>query len=227
MKKVGIEGVSCMLGDPDEFPLAVAKNTAAAREARIIAEDAGVRILETAASGDLEVNIPTAREMGVDYYRICEIIPDTPDEREKFIAYLKLAGKIAEDCGLTVIVENHGGLLTTAASCKDVLEKVAMANVTLNYDPANFQHYGQDPLEALEHVISLIGFTHFKNVKYIEAGSDFCRLKDGAINYSRILEKLLPHYNGAIALEYERAEDVEAGTADDLAYMRELLEKYA
>jgi sugar phosphate isomerase/epimerase len=227
MKKIGIDDVCCMLGNPDVFPLAVKTNVSAAKEARLIAEDSGVRILEVAGAGDLKENISAAKEMGGEYYRICEIIPDTPEEKEKFSSYLKQSGKVAADFGMKVVVENHGGLLTKAVTCKEILEELAMSNVTLNYDPANFLHYGEDPLMALDHLIPLIGFAHFKNLKHIDGGVEFCRLKDGEIDYSKILDKFLPHYDGVVCLEYERAEDAEQGTSDDLLCLKRLLEKYA
>lgn len=227
MKECGITGICCMLGEPGEFRLSVAPTLAAAKEARLIAEDSGVRILETAGAGDLEKNIFAAKEMGVEFYRICEIIPDTLEDRKKFTAYLKEAGKIAGDLGIRVIVENHGGLMTKAVSCREILKDVAMSNVKLNYDPANFLYYGQDPLTALDCIIHLIGFTHFKNLKYIDGSSEFCRLRDGAINYSQILDRLLPLYDGIIGLEYESADNAQEGTVDDLTYIRKLLERYA
>jgi sugar phosphate isomerase/epimerase len=224
MKSIGITEVCSMMGDPKQFPLSIAMDINSACKAREIAENMGMSILEVSASRDHDKNIPLAKELGVKYYRICDIIEDTPENRKVFPLELRKAGEVAAEYGIEVVLENHGGLLTKASICREILEEAGRENVKLNYDPANFMYYGEDPLKALDEVLELVGFTHFKSIKYNEENKAVnCRLDEGLIDYKVILKRLLPKYNGYLGLEYEDPDDAEKGTTDDFEHIKNLL----
>jgi sugar phosphate isomerase/epimerase len=137
---------------------------------------------------------------------------------------LKTVAKHAAQYGLTVALENHGGLTTLPEQCNRILQGVDEPNIGLNYDPANFEFYGVDPLEALHKLSVPVVFTHLKSVRRNADGrKEYCRLRDGTIDYAPILVELQRrHYSGFRALEYEETEDVFEGTRDDLESLREL-----
>jgi sugar phosphate isomerase/epimerase len=134
--------------------------------------------------------------------------------------------KIAGDNGMTVALENHGGVTATIEQCNRILGGVQADNIGLNYDPANFLMYEQDPLEALQKMAYPIVFTHFKSLKINAAGKkEYCRVKDGVIEYRPILKKLSKMgYDGFYGLEYEKSEDVFEGTSDDFKYIEGIIE---
>lgn len=134
---------------------------------------------------------------------------------EQVAASLKQVARHAAKHGLTVALENHGGLTATVEQVNRLIHAAAEPNLGLNYDPANFAMYGQDPLEALLRVEVPVVFTHLKSLRTINGKKEYCRLRDGEIDYLPILRRLAKSYTGFYALEYEDASDVVAGTRDD------------
>ncbi|MGB9878055.1 MAG: sugar phosphate isomerase/epimerase family protein [bacterium] len=223
MKEIGISDICLMFNDPNDFPLAIKKEEKAIKEAKRISEDIGVRFLEISYAGEREKEIELATQLGVKYYRVCTIWEESEEQLGKTIDMLREIGELAGREGLEVVVENHGGLMRTGRMCRKLLEEIALPNVKLNYDPANFLYYGEDPVSALDDILPFIGFTHFKSVKYQQGKPLYCRLREGVIDYGKIFDKLLPVYDGYIGLEYEEPSDVAEGTIDDLNYLRNLL----
>ncbi|MHB1158341.1 MAG: sugar phosphate isomerase/epimerase family protein [Phycisphaerales bacterium] len=142
---------------------------------------------------------------------------------------IKSVARHAASYGLTVALENHGGLTATPAQVDRLIRAVGEPNLGVNYDPANFEMYGYDPLKALKEMTSPVVFTHFKSVKRDAAGKKvYCRLKDGYIDYAPIVDALIARgYEGFWAIEYEEPSDVEQGSADDLKSLNQLLNKHA
>ncbi len=226
MKSLGLDRLCFMVGPADGFPQALkggAKNAGVIRD--ILAAN-GVSALETAMMLDGEEDdVRLIAGIGAEYLRICEVWEHTPESLKVISAKLRELGKRAEGVGLTVIVENHGGLLADSADCRRFFEAVGLDNVKLNYDAANFLHYGgEDPLAALKEVREWVGFTHLKSVSKAGFGAGtFCRLREGVIDYRAILDELATFYRGCLCVEYENPADVAAGTADDLAELRRLV----
>ncbi len=225
MKKIGISDICTMFGNPDQFPLALKPEKGELEKIKEIGKDFGINFLEISTGGNYDEEIELARILGVKYFRVCEIWEDNEDTFKEVVKKLKQAGQIAKEEGITVVVENHGGLTKEAKKCRELIEAVGMENVKINYDPANFLFYGEDPIKALDEILPFIGFTHFKSVKYENGKPKYCRLKEGVIDYKKLFEKLLPFYKGYIGLEYEEPSDVEQGTIDDLNYIKNLLKE--
>ncbi|MFH1904856.1 MAG: sugar phosphate isomerase/epimerase family protein [bacterium] len=223
MKKIGISDICAMFGDPCKFPLAFTGEEKEITDHKRMGDELGVNFLEVAGARDFVRELPLAHLLGVKYFRVCHIWEDTEEKFRWAVKTLKEMGQLAQDEGITVVLENHGGLLAKASNCRKLLEEVGMENVKLNYDPANFLYYGEDPVKALDEVLPLIDFTHFKSVKYENGKPKHCRLNEGVIDYKKIFEKLLPSYSGYLGLEYEESKDVERGTMDDLEYLGEIV----
>lgn len=144
---------------------------------------------------------------------------------DQVIASLKTVSRHASQYGLIVALENHGGLTTFPEQCNRILHGVDEPNIGLNYDAANFDFYGVDPLRALQVLTVPIVFTHFKSVRCTaDAKKEYCRLRDGTIDYAPIVDELKRRgYDGFWAVEYEEPADVLEGTADDLDSLKKLL----
>lgn len=71
---------------------------------------------------------------------------DDPQVYDQIGASLRTVAQHAASYGLTVAMENHGGVTRTVEQCNRILAKINEPNVGLNYDPANFLMYGQNPL---------------------------------------------------------------------------------
>ncbi|MFA5864719.1 MAG: sugar phosphate isomerase/epimerase family protein [Phycisphaerae bacterium] len=138
---------------------------------------------------------------------------------------LKQVARHAARYHLTVALENHGGLTASAEQINRILDAVNEPNIGINYDPANFLMYGEDPLKSLLNLKHPLVFTHFKSVKRMNGKEVYCRLKEGEIDYLPILEILKKEYRGFYAIEYEETSDVMSGSEDDLNSLKNLLDK--
>jgi len=225
MKKIGITDICTMFGEPEKLKLAFKAEKGEIEKYKNIAEDKGIKFLEIAITNDYKKEIPLASILNVKYIRVCDHWEDSDESFKKVVKMLKDTGKVAEEYNMIVIVENHGGLMTKAEKCRKLIEAVGMENVTINYDPANFLYFGEDPIREIDEILPYIGFTHFKSVKYEDGKPKYCRLSEGVIDYKKIFERLLPSYDGYIGLEYEEPNDVEEGTMDDFEYIKRLLER--
>ena len=228
LKSIGINQLSFMVGPEDGFPQALKGGSAKAAEIRDVITQNGVSALECAMLLDgKDDDVRLIAGIGAKYLRICEIWEHTPESFADVTGKLQLLGKKAADLGLTVIVENHGGLMADSSDCLRLFEAVGIDNVKLNYDAANFLHYGgEDALAALKATRDIIGFTHLKNVTESGFGKGkFCRVADGVIDYAAILKELSSFYNGCLCLEYEEPSDVVQGTSDDLAALKQIISK--
>ncbi|MBN1446263.1 MAG: sugar phosphate isomerase/epimerase [Candidatus Omnitrophica bacterium] len=223
MKTLAITHICVQFGDPEIFPLLIGTDTDEIEKYKQAASDNGLTFLETAITDGYKTEIPVASSLGAKYLRVCDNWEETEDNFKKVSATLKDIGRLANEYNLTVVVENHGGLMRTGRMCKKLLEEIGLVNVTLNYDPANFLYFGEDPSEALEEVLPLTAFTHFKSVKYVDGKPEYCRIEEGVIDYKKIFDKLLPVYDGYIGLEYENPSDVEKGTQDDFNTIKKIL----
>lgn len=223
MRRLGITDICATFGDPKQLPLAFRAEKKEIEKAHEIANNLGVNFVEIALTQNYKEEIPLASLLGVRYIRVCENWEESEESFKKVTNMLKEVGSIAGDFNLIVVVENHGGLMRTGKMCREIFEKVDMENVKLNYDPANFLYFGEDPIDALDDVLDLVEFTHFKSVKYENGKPKYCRLKEGVIDYRKLFDKLLTNYKGYIGLEYEEPTDVEEGTIDDLNYIKGIL----
>ena len=236
MKKIGITDICVQFGNPEEFPLSFKADRDEIKRYKEIADSKEIKIIET-ETGNYRDEIPLAKELGIKYLRVCNHWQDSDESFKNVVRMLKDTGKVAEEYNMTVIVENHGGLMTKAEKCRKLIEAVGMENVKINYDPANFLYFGEDPIKAIDEILPYIGFTHFKSVKYEDGKPKYCRLKEGVIDYKKIFERLFGNnssplrgdgkgemvYTGYIGLEYEEPSDVEEGTLDDFEYIKNLL----
>jgi len=116
MRRLGITKICTLFGDPAKLPLAIEASDKGIAQTKRIAEDCGVEILETAIGMDAySEQIPLVAELGAKYVRICEVWEDSSSEFERVSAALRQAGELASRFTLTVIVENHGGLMRALA----------------------------------------------------------------------------------------------------------------
>jgi sugar phosphate isomerase/epimerase len=211
-----------------------------AKEACAKVHDQGLRYASFNASGDLMVKEGLQKEIDLACHQIDMASIYQPkvivifagwQNRNDDAVYqqvsqsLKKIARHAAQYGLTLALENHGGLTTTPQQVDRIIQGIDEPNVGVNYDPANFEMYGTDPLEALKQLQSPIVFTHFKSVMKDKQGKKvYCRLKDGYIDFAPIIDLLHQRdYDGFWAIEYEEPADVCQGSEDDLYALKHLL----
>lgn len=98
------------------------------------------------------------------------------------------------------VLENHDGASLDPGVCRDVLQRVGLANIRMNLDPVNFAKAGVDPLRALEVVRPFVGHVHLKGL----ANGEYCEFGQGDVDLEPVMASLLKGgYAGAFTVEYE------------------------
>ncbi|MHB0878635.1 MAG: sugar phosphate isomerase/epimerase family protein [Anaerolineae bacterium] len=133
-------------------------------------------------------------------------------------------GEYAAAKGVTLGIENHGGPTMTGARAARVMAGVRSDAVGFTFDPANYLKLGIDPLIALRQTLPWVRYTHWKDVRWAEGGTEYCGVGEGELNWRPLVKELLASgFDGYWAIEYEATADVERGTRDSLTYLQRLL----
>lgn len=242
MKKIGITDICSFFGDPKQHPLSFSDAMSPEEMNTVKAAVAahGVRIVEVCGGGDYSVlngvdkqieiskrHLDIAAKLDAKIFRVfggwINEKQATDKTYDQISACLAEVGAYAGKYGIIVAMENHGGVTRTGEQVARIMNKVPSGNVGVNYDPANFQFHGEDAYTALMKIKDRVVFTHLKNCKMLDGKMHYCRLAEGNVDYASIYTELKRFYAGYWSLEYEEASDVEAGTMDDAAYVKSLL----
>lgn len=213
-----------------------------AKQISELAQSLGVKVVALAASNDFTTEneaswrnhveavkyvVDLAEAAGAEVVRIFAGWTQKVDNAafERAARGIREVGEYAEAKGIAIAVENHGGITATGEQCAKLLGLVGeLPNVGLNYDPANFAYYGEDPLHALKAIGKRVAYCHLKDVRRTPDGKpEYCAVGDGEINWAPIFEELRSFYVGYLAVEYERSEDVVDGTKRSLETIRTFL----
>lgn len=121
-------------------------------------------------------------------------------------------GEYGQGKGVLVALENHGGPAGTAAQVRRILELTGHANVKANYDGGNFAFCREDPLGAYEVLREWVGYTHWKDVIFVDGRPEYCALGDGITDWAPVVRALLRDgYQGYWTMEYEEPSDIDVG----------------
>jgi len=203
------------------------------------AEKKGLRIVSFAGGNDFTVKdrflikndiirikkmIDLAKAGGVEIIRLFAgwISEDkiTDSTYEQVINGFKEVGKYAQNNGIILAMENHGGITRAPEQVKKILNGVNLTSVGLTYDPANFHHCRINPLEALKVLKGYIVYVHLKDSLFKEKTHSYEAIGEGEINWQPILDWLKEDFEGYAMIEYERTIDIIEGTRKSLDYLR-------
>jgi sugar phosphate isomerase/epimerase len=159
--------------------------------------------------------VDAAAALGCHSIRVNLSGSDEPEEwKANSIEGLRALGKYAQDKGINVLVENHGGLSSNAALLAEVMEKVNMDNCGTLPDFGNFCIRRNDPADSSKGCAEQYDF--YKGVSelmpFAKAVSAKSHNFDAAgneteIDYIKMLEIVKnAGYTGFIGVEYEGSE---------------------
>lgn len=140
---------------------------------------------------------------------------------------LSRLGEIADQYGLNVLVENHGGLSSNGAWLAGVMKRVGRPNVGTLPDFGNFCVSGRgtpeavwyDRYQGMEELMPFAKAVSAKSYDFNEAGD--CTETD----YYRVMKTVLNHgYGGWVGIEYEGSA---VGEFEGIKKTKALLEKIA
>jgi sugar phosphate isomerase/epimerase len=144
----------------------------------------------------------------------------TEEVFEKVINNYKKVGYYAEQRGVILAMENHGGITRTAEQVKKLLDGIKIDSVGLNYDPANFHHYGVDPVDALEKLKDYIVYFHLKDSKFENQQHFYKAVGEGNIQWKPVFQWVEESYDGYCMIEYENPEDAAEGTKRSIDFLK-------
>jgi len=172
--------------------------------------------------------VDAARALGASFVRLLSgghsVDPLPPEVFPRLQQAFTEIGCYAEERGVQIVIENHGGPTATGQRIARIMEGVKSPAVGLNYDPANFLFQGTDPLTALRYTLPWVKYSHWKDVRWAADGPALCAFGEGEIQWEPIVQTLLDAgFEGPWGVEYEEPSDVARGTLVSLANLRALV----
>jgi len=204
------------------------------------ADDNGVvsLLIMCDGEGDLGDPVPTQRSNSVErHYKWVEAAnflgchsirvnahsKGTPEQQMELTADgLRRLAEYADDYGINVIVENHGGLSSDAAWLTSVIKKVGLANCGTLPDFGNFP----DDVDRYESVKMLMPYAKAVSAKSYDFDQQGNETK---IDYYRMMDIVLKAgYHGYVGIEYEGSrQPEEQGILATKRLLEKIRQKYA
>lgn len=163
-----------------------------------------------------------AEELECDLIRVQPGGPPIPcaareDHRDRAAHYLRVCCDLALSRDIGVVMENNFGLSATVDSTLDLIARVQMPNLGVNYDPGNLyrmdRYYG---IEALARFGELVWNVQVKDCYRDETTDDYqLLLGEGEVDYLSIFTRLQENeYDGHVSAECHREPDAQMSAAD-------------
>jgi sugar phosphate isomerase/epimerase len=151
--------------------------------------------------------------------------------RQRMLDGLAAVAKEAEKCGVTLALENHGGLPCTAEEQIEVVKAVNSPALRATIDVGNYMDGGQEGHVATALVAPYAAYVHFKDNKKVPDPSKPWGWKavptvlgQGDVNLAECVAALQnARYAGFVALEYEGGEDEATGVPKSVEVLKRLL----
>lgn len=241
---MGFDGVE-LANLTENYPYDPEELCAAAREA-------GVELCSWATSANfaadisaqetaLRAEIDRAAAMGCKAVRTDIYHEDVPHPyAENVLAALRRLADYAQEKGVVLITENHGGYLVTPERLERLFQAVDHENFGLLCDFANFADANEDPARAVRLLKKHIRHVHVKDCHllpgdrlypgegwYVTAGGDYWRCAiagQGNLPLAQCMKTLAQSgYDGYLIQEFEGVEDCRMAIRAGLDYMKRLL----
>jgi len=137
----------------------------------------------------------------------------------------------AENLGLLLALENHGGLPCTGEEQADIIEAIGSPNLRATIDVGNYMQGGQEGHEGTRVAAAHAAYVHFKDFRKVpDEGTPWgwtveaCTVGDGDVDHRACVEVLSKAgYDGFIALEYEGTEDERTGVPRSVDFLNEVI----
>ncbi len=124
-------------------------------------------------------------------------------DRNIFFKDISILAEYARPKNIIICLEMHGEWLSNGVTGAEIMKKLDLANVRLNYDTGNVMYYGGVRAEEdIKNALPYIGFMHLKERTEKPKEWDFPALGEGRLDFLRIF-KLIEDYRGPISIEVE------------------------
>ncbi len=125
-------------------------------------------------------------------------------DEEKFYSDITELANYAKDREVTICLEMHGNWCNTGKKGAEIIKKIGLPNVKLNYDTSNVIFYGGvRPEVDIEEALPYMGYLHLKDHGTGKKGEwNFPALGEGIVDFEKIFD-YLKSYTGPISVEIE------------------------
>ena len=148
----------------------------------------------------------------------------------RVVKALRILAPKAEEKGLVLALENHGGLPCTGEEQVSVIETIGSPAIRATVDVGNYMQGGQEGVDGTRVAAGYAAYVHIKDNKrtgeVAANGRDFvsCTIGQGDVDIPECVKILdAAGYTGYLALEYEGQEDERTGVPASIAYMKEVV----
>lgn len=159
--------------------------------------------------------------------------PNAREEGKKIILdALSRVVRTAEDQGVVLALENHGGLPCTGEEQVEVIEAIGSEYLRATIDVGNYMQCGQEGHAGTQIAAGHAAYLHFKDFrKMADTSSPWgwtiepCTVGEGDVDHGACLKALRrAGYVGHVAIEYEGPDDESTGVPASVAYTRRVIE---
>ncbi len=154
------------------------------------------------------------------------------DDWKKLVNTLRYLGDCAQDHGVKIALETHGGLTRNGTLAAKLLHAVDHPAVGVNYDTGNIYYYNDDldPAEDVRQVAEKVIQVHLKDTAGGKGEWKFCALGDGRVDFPAVTGVLQSvGFHGPYSLELEGIRGVDLNRQGNLevverslAYLRRI-----
>lgn len=160
--------------------------------------------------------LSVARELGSSALRVFGGYPpegySEAQATEWAIEALRKCVTYAEDRGVVIALENHGGITARADNVLRIVESVDSPWLRVNLDLGNYREF------TYEDIAKTVPYSVHMHGKISIAGNE-------KVNYEKVKEILKDKgYNGFISIEYEEREDPKIGVPKFAKYLLNLFQ---
>jgi sugar phosphate isomerase/epimerase len=146
---------------------------------------------------------------------------------------LAQVAETAEESGIVLALENHGGLPCLGEEQAEVIETVASPNLKATVDVGNYMQCGQEAQVGTRLAAKYAAYLHFKDFLKVDDPStpwgwniEPCTVGEGSVDHLACLRALSEAgYAGYIAIEYEGKEAELSGVPKSVEYTRTVVEE--
>ncbi|HQE25422.1 MAG TPA: sugar phosphate isomerase/epimerase family protein [Candidatus Atribacteria bacterium] len=181
-----------------------------------------------------EVNAPVSRIFGGTLKDRLKVDEDTKKKAfQRVTDALGVLSKEAENLGLVLALENHGGLPCTAEEQMAIIESVGSKYLQATIDIGNYLQCGQEATEGIQLASKYCAYVHIKDFKKEPTSTtpwgwtvSPCAVGEGDVDLLGCLSVLKEAgYKGYLALEYEGQEDEKTGVPKSLENIRKAMDR--
>ncbi|UUZ81392.1 sugar phosphate isomerase/epimerase [Paenibacillus sp. P26] len=159
--------------------------------------------------------------------------------RDGILEGLKKVAEYAGKKNVVLCLENHGLFAGKAGQVASIIREVDSPSLRSTFDMGNFLLVDENPNEAMEQPLPLIGHVHCKDFVQVEEGfqgDTYTALSgsvytgtvigEGSVDLPHLLGRLHENgYGGWITVEFEGSEEQKLGSIRSVANLKRILEK--